>query len=233
VTELVLWDIDHTLIENSGTSKAIYLAAFERLAGTPARVAPVTEGRTDRLIMHDLFESSGIPKPDWAEIEESLVVAGQSYSAVLRQTGWVLPGVTAAILSLTQVSNIVVQGLLTGNIRQNAEIKLAAFGLDRLLDFELGAYGADDDDRSRLVAIAQQRAKARTGRDFSGRRTILVGDTPRDVQAARFSGSRIIAVASGSYSMTELAIAGADITLPDLRDTDGFVASVLAECKSH
>jgi phosphoglycolate phosphatase len=229
VTELVLWDIDHTLIENSGTSKAIYLAAFERLAGIPARVAPVTEGRTDRLIMHDLFESSGVPKPDWMEIEESLAVAGLSYSDVLRQTGWVLPGVRAAIRSLSQAGDVVVQGLLTGNIRQNAEIKLAAFGLDGLLDFDLGAYGADDDDRSRLVAIAQQRVKARTGQDFSGRRTILVGDTPRDVQAARFNDSRVIAVASGSYSMSDLTIAGADIVLPDLRDTDGFMAAVLAE----
>ena len=231
MAKLVLWDIDHTLIENSGTSKAIYLAAFKDLVGKPARVAPVTEGRTDRLIMHDLFKSSGIPMPEWLKIESALATAGKSHRDILRRTGWALPGAKDAIRHLAQAGDVVVQGILTGNIRQNAQVKLAAFGLDALLDFDLGAYGSDDDDRSRLVAIAQQRVMTRTGQEFSGRRTILVGDTPRDVQAGRFSKSRTIAVASGSYSMSDLALAGADVVLPDLRDTARFMHAVLAECE--
>jgi phosphoglycolate phosphatase len=223
---LVLWDIDHTLIENSGASKAIYLAAYEAIVGEPAHALPVTEGRTDRSIMRDLFDMSAVEQPEWSVVEQALTAAGEAHLDLLRKIGWVLPGASEAIRALAQIGGVQ-QGLLTGNIRQNAVIKLAAFGIDKVLDFDLGAYGADDDDRSRLVEIARRRVKAKTGRDFSGHRTILIGDTPRDVHAAQFSGARIIAVASGSYSIADLVAAGAETVFPDLIDTDGFVAAVL------
>jgi hypothetical protein len=64
----VLWDIDHTLIENSGVSKETYAAAYSALTkaapGRPAR----TEGRTDQLIMRDMFASDGLPEPEWAVV---------------------------------------------------------------------------------------------------------------------------------------------------------------------
>src|SRR5262245_41471117 len=98
---LVLWDIDHTLLENSGVSNAIYLAAFEAIASRPARVLPITEGRTDRRIMRDLFAMSDAIQPAWPEVEEALAVAGQQHFDVLRRTGWVLPGVRNSLRTLS------------------------------------------------------------------------------------------------------------------------------------
>src|SRR4051794_29168545 len=130
---LVLWDIDHTLIENSGVSKGIYLAAFEAITDRQSSVQPITEGRTDQRIMHDLFVMSGVRQPAWPEIERALAVAGRRHLDVLRRAGWVLPGVQDSLRALSGIDGVV-QGILTGNIRDNAVVKLNAFNLDSLVD---------------------------------------------------------------------------------------------------
>ena len=101
----------------------------------------------------------------------------------------------------------------------NAVTKLSVFGLDGYVDFDAGGYGSDDEVRANLVGLAQARARARYGQVFEKRNTILVGDTLRDVRAALDGGARIIAVATGTDSAEALLNEGADIVLPDLRDT--------------
>ncbi len=121
-----------------------------------------------------------------------------------------------------------VQSLLTGNIRPLAEVKLGALGLTRHLDLEVGAYGDLHEVRSELVGPARRRAAAAYGADFGGRATVLVGDTPLDVEAAVVAGARAVGVATGGFGVAELASAGADAVLPDLTDTSRVVAAVLA-----
>jgi len=77
------------------------------------------------------------------------------------------------------------------------------------------------------VPVARKNAAARYGADFSGRATVIVGDTPHDVGAAAASGARAVGVATGRFSATELAVAGADVVLPDLSDTEQVVAALL------
>src|SRR5262249_44456702 len=91
----------------------------------------------------------------------------------------------------------VVQAVLTGNVRRMAEMKLRAVGLDAHLDLDAGAYGDSHEVRSELVHLARGNAARRYGRDFSGAATVLVGDTPLDVAAARATGARAVAVATG------------------------------------
>jgi phosphoglycolate phosphatase len=112
------------------------------------------------------------------------------------------------------------QSVLTGNLREVARIKLEVFGLDRHLDLAAGAYGDDDPDRAKLVAIAQRRATQRTGVVFDGDATVLIGDTPNDVAAGLAAGVRVIGVATGRSDADELRSAGA----PE-------VAASLAECR--
>ena len=89
-----------------------------------------------------------------------------------------------------------VSSVLTGNIAANAHVKLAAFGLDALLDLPVGAYGADAEQRPQLVDIARRRM--RTDRGLPPHTpVVLVGDTPRDVEAALTSSAHVIAVATG------------------------------------
>ena len=218
---IVLWDIDHTLIENSGVSKEIYAAAFAALTGCPPSAPVMTEGRTDRLIMADLFHRHQAEVPTWEETEGALVEAGAARESDLRQRGYVLPGAREALEALGGEPGVM--SVLTGNIAANALVKLRAFGLDGLVDLAVGAYGADCEDRSGLVPVARQRIRAAYGLPASAP-VLLVGDTPRDVQAALANGAEVLAVASGSYDMAALHAAGARIVLPDLRDTTRVMA---------
>lgn len=122
------------------------------------------------------------------------------------------------ILKEASVRSAWVSSVLTGNIAANARVKVSAFGLDPLLDLRVGAYGADALQRPDLVAVARERAQRLRGAR-SDVPVVLVGDTPRDVEAAIATRSEIIAVASGVHSAEELAAAGAHRVLPDLTDT--------------
>src|SRR5215472_3705883 len=121
----------------------------------------------------------------------------------------------------------VVQSVLTGNVRRMAEIKLSAVGLDANLDLETGAYGDSHEIRSELVHLARDNAARKYGRGFAGTATVLVGDTPLDVAAARATGARAVAVATGGTSADKLAESGADAVLPDLTDTPAVLSAIL------
>ncbi|WP_129841588.1 haloacid dehalogenase-like hydrolase [Streptomyces sp. RFCAC02] len=213
----VLWDIDHTLIENAGVSKDIYAAAFTALSGREPSEPARTEGRTDRLIMRDMFVREGFPVPDWHVIETALAQAGEARLDELRRRGTALPGVQEALKAASAQSGWV-SSVLTGNIAANALVKLSAFGLHSLLDLPVGAYGSDTELRPHLVAVARERVRRLRGAPADVP-TVLVGDTPRDVEAALSTGSRILAVASGIHTPEELTAAGAAEVLPDLADT--------------
>lgn len=215
---IVLWDIDHTLIDNAGVSKEIYAAAYETATGGRPVEPAVTQGRTDRLIMRSMFRRNGVDEPEWPQIEAALVEAGEERLEILRERGTALPGVWEA-LKEASVHEGWVSSVLTGNIAANARVKLAAFGLDGLLDLSVGAYGADAEERPRLVDIARRRVHRDRGLPI-GTPVVLVGDTPRDVEAALTSGAHVIAVATGADSPSALAAAGARVVLPDLTDTD-------------
>ncbi|WP_329133313.1 haloacid dehalogenase-like hydrolase [Streptomyces sp. NBC_01476] len=215
---IVLWDIDHTLIDNAGVSKEIYAAAYEAVTGSrPARAA-VTEGRTDRLIMRDMFGRNSVAEPAWPDVEAALVQAGAERLGALQARGTALPGVQD-VLKASAAQPGWVSSVLTGNIAANARVKLSAFGLDALLDLPVGAYGADAEERPHLVDVARRRVQRDRGLP-TGSPVVLVGDTPRDVEAAVISDAHIIAVATGVDSPAVLEAAGAPVVLPDLADTD-------------
>ncbi|MGW7412948.1 HAD family hydrolase [Streptomyces sp. NPDC054863] len=211
---IVLWDIDHTLIENAGVSKEIYSAAYTELAGKPPLRPARTEGRTDRRILADMFRDHDAEPPTWECVLPALERAGAGRETDLRTRGHELPGARAALKAVAAERGIV-SSVLTGNIAANARVKLGAFGLDALLDMAVGGYGADSENRADLVGCARQRVLA--AYDLPSRTpVVLVGDTPRDVEAALASGSGVVAVASGTDSAEDLRHAGAETVLPDL-----------------
>jgi phosphoglycolate phosphatase-like HAD superfamily hydrolase len=124
-------------------------------------------------------------------------------------------------------SRLVVQSLLTGNIRALAEVKLGALGLTDHLDFAIGAYGDAHEVRSELVGPARRRATLAYGRDFSREATVLVGDTPLDIEAALLTGARAVGVATGGFSVADLVSAGAHAVLPDLTDTGHVLSAIM------
>ena len=95
--------------------------------------------------------------------------------------------------------------MLTGNIAPNAVVKLAAFGLEKWLDLETGAYGSDSEDRTALVPIALGRLASLRGVRLTPDQTWVIGDTPRDYECAEAGGAHCLLVATGSYGLEDLA----------------------------
>jgi phosphoglycolate phosphatase-like HAD superfamily hydrolase len=123
------------------------------------------------------------------------------------------------------------QSVLTGNVRPLAEVKLSAVGLRHLLDLCIGAFGDDHEVRAELVHLARRRAAAvhgRPGTDFSGEATVVVGDTPLDIEAALSAGARAVGVATGGYPASTLRAAGAHAVLTDLSNTATVLAALLS-----
>src|ERR1700676_4178709 len=219
-TRLVLWDIDHTLIETRGVGGKIYAEAFRQVTGHTLETMPELAGRTEPVIFSEALKVNGV-KPSEDLYEQFAAERARGYADhldELRARGRGLPGAAEALRALSGRADVL-QSVLTGNTRPASEIKLGAFDLGPYLDFDIGAYGTDDDTRANLVGIARQRAEKSHGVNFDDGATVLIGDTPTDVAAARSSRARIIAVATGKDSAADLAAAGADTVLPDLTDT--------------
>lgn len=228
---LVLWDVDLTLVDARGVGFRLYQLAFAELYGRePAAEAANANmaGRTDRAIALDVLAMSGIsnPRGEVARFEAALSRLAPSLAEMVLARGVALPGAAAAIAALA-AARPVRQSVLTGNVKAMAEVKLKPFGLTAHLDLDVGAYGNESGVRSDLVGLARQRAFAAYGHDYGGQATVLVGDTPLDVEAALVTGARAVGVATGRSSQADLAAAGADAVLPDLADTDEVLAAVL------
>ena len=116
-------------------------------------------------------------------------------------------------------------GLLTGNIRLGAEIKLRHYGLWEY--FRMGAFGDDEADRNRLAAVARQRGEGLLGRGLRREEVLVVGDTPWDIACAKHVGARVLAVATGPYPVPALQAHQPDWAVPDL--THLSVGEVLGE----
>jgi phosphoglycolate phosphatase len=230
ITVLVLWDIDHTLIETRGVGGQIYADAFRAVTGHHLEKMPELSGRTEPVIFREALKTHGINDSDdlYAQFAAEQARGYAERIGELRTTGRALPGAANALRALHRRDDTL-QSVLTGNTREAADIKLQAFGLDSYLRMDLGAYGTDADDRPSLVGIARHRADTALGLRFSPENTVLIGDTPNDVKAAQEGNARVIAVATGNDTMADLAAAGADTVLPDLTDSDALLSAIYSD----
>jgi phosphoglycolate phosphatase-like HAD superfamily hydrolase len=224
---LLLWDVDHTLIENAGVSKEIYARTFEYLTARTPEESIQTDGRTDFEIIANLLTANKEDPDQFTRpaITDALMAAMKDKYDDLRRRGSVLPGAREALTAIL-ADDSVHQSVLTGNIAPNGRSKLAALGLDEFIDFEIGGFGSDDISRPRLVGHAQRRAQAKYEAEFDEKSTVLIGDTVRDVRAAKVGGASVIGVATGVDSPENLRAEGADMVFDDLRDTAAVVQAV-------
>jgi len=234
---LVLWDVDYTLVDSDGVGRELYEIAFREMFGRPMPQPGSMSGRTDRAIAVEVLGLAGVARPRQAvdALHTRMAAHAAGLADLVRQRSRVLPGAAQAVAALAGAGPHadgaagagVVQSLLTGNIRPLAEIKLAPLGLTEHLDLDVGAYGDAHEVRAELVPLARSRAARAYGRDFGGQATVLVGDTPLDVAAALATGARAVAVATGQFTVADLAASGAHVVLPDLADTGRVLAAVL------
>jgi phosphoglycolate phosphatase-like HAD superfamily hydrolase len=221
VVRLVLWDIDHTLIDTRGVGRELSAAAFQETTGQPMRQQAKIDGITEAVIFRETAKLHGLEttRADFERFAADLAHQHVRHAAELRERGHALPGAAAALDALAAAG--VRQTVVTGNVRAVAEIKLSVFGLDRHIDWDAGACGEDADVRPELVRIALERSSEVPAE------AVVIGDTPADVQGGLGAGVRVIAVATGRSDEAELTAAGAGEVFADLRDTALVVKAVL------
>ena len=253
---LVLFDIDCTLIDAHGAGGRAIVGAIRETygvegdlggytfhgrtdpgiirdladlwgAGDPEAIVGRYEGETQPQVVHDLAEQLGAPDDaidalTGACIERYVeLLAGE----VARSQIEVLPGIKELVTALAADPRAVV-GLLTGNVREGARIKLLPTGLYPL--FKVGAFGSDSAYRSELPPVAVTRAEQLTGRRYAGKEIVILGDTPADVECGAALGVKAIAVATGKHTVAELAAHVPDHVFEDLGDWRAAYEAILA-----
>jgi phosphoglycolate phosphatase-like HAD superfamily hydrolase len=213
----MLFDVDGTLISTGGAGTRSWRWAFELLHGVPADIGKHSEaGMTDPVVGRTTFREVIGREPTDREMSRLMAAYLERLPVEVRESEHyrVLAGVDELLPRLQEVGLLL--GIVTGALEAAAHIKLARAGLERF--FAFGGYGSDTDDREELTRVAIDRAGAILGWEVPSSRVAVVGDTPRDVEAARSVGAQAVGVASGKYSTDELRRAGASFVLGSLED---------------
>jgi phosphoglycolate phosphatase-like HAD superfamily hydrolase len=213
---ICLFDIDGTLLSSGGAGKAAMETALTEEFGLGALQGRVSySGRTDRAIGLDLFRLHGIEASpaNWRRFLDAYL--GLLPSCLAAHRGQVLPGIAALLEHLAGRDHFAV-GLLTGNLREGARLKLGHYGLYH--HFAFGGFGDHHLDRDDVARDALAAACEHLDGTVRPERVWVIGDTPLDVRCARAIGARAAAVATGWHSHEELAAAEPDLLLTDLSD---------------
>lgn len=212
---IILFDVDGTLIDCGGAGRRAIEAAFREVCGRGDVCDFPFGGGTDRAIARRGLANAGVT-PDEARIDAVLASYLRHLGpAIARSEGYaVLPGVAELLDALEGRASLAV-GLGTGNVEIGAREKLRPAGLDARFTF--GGFGCDHEERARLLEAGATRGAARLGAAREECRVVIVGDTPKDVEAAHAIGAECVAVATGRHDVARLREAGAEAAFDDLR----------------
>ena len=221
VKTLLLWDIDGTLIQSGGAGERALAAALQEEFGISGTLEDIElAGRTDRWIARRILVKFALP-----ETAQNITRYLDGYLRALpgelgNPTARILPGVRELLQQLA-LRNDVAQGLLTGNLRRGAEIKLGHHQL--WAHFEFGAFADDAELRNELGPHAVRRANAHHSVQFRPDRVFVIGDTPHDIACGKAIGAQTVGVATGRFSVAELQSCAPTAVLPDLSDSAAFL----------
>jgi phosphoglycolate phosphatase len=218
---VLLFDIDGTLVTTAGVGRRALERAFAARYGSTAVLRGVRfDGMTDRAIVRLGLAALGEPAEgpaveavidavlaDYIPLLEAEIVETRDFG-LHRGAREVLD----AVASLAAVA----VGLGTGNVREGARAKLVPLGVYH--HFGFGGFGCDHEERAEIVRIGAERGAHALGHPLAACRVVVVGDTPRDVAAARAIGAEAIGVGSARFSRAELIASGALHAFEDLAD---------------
>jgi phosphoglycolate phosphatase-like HAD superfamily hydrolase len=220
--KLFLFDVDGTLVTgvndstlSVGFTEDRFILAIRNTLGVEAKRDKDFRGLTDYLILREMLKNVGWGEQRITAAMPRLIVELDRVHATTFQPASVrlLPGVKELLVALANRGQTL--GLLTGNLEAVAKRKLEALGIWSF--FTVGGYGSDPHTaRADLVTLAIQRA------GYAGRVSdvFLIGDTPKDIEAAQDAGvENSVGVTYGFRSAEELKDAGAKITIEDFADT--------------
>lgn len=219
---VLLFDIDGTLLHTGGAGVRALRAALQSAFGIQAGSDQVAiHGRTDRGITRDLFRHYNIDDHPrhWEQFQAEYLRHLPNFLTQL--SGTVLPGIVPLLDRLHDRDGVVL-GLLTGNAREGATIKLRHYALEHY--FELGGFGDDHHERDDVARAALAAVHERLNSRVALERVWVIGDTPADVQCARAIGAKVLAVATGHHTLDDLAQTKPDRLARDLSDIESLLA---------
>lgn len=228
--KLVLFDIDGTILWTDGAGRRSMEGALLEVFGHTGDTSYRYDGKTDRQIAREQMRSAGVDDATiTARMDDVLAAYVIRLERELERDAATsrLCGGVPALLDALEAHERATLGLLTGNIEFGARRKLSAVGVnfDR---FRVNAFGSDHEERPQLPSVAQQRAERFFGTPMPGDRMVIIGDTPADIHCGRSLGVRAIGVATGRYSVDELASHNPAAVFESLEDTDAVLAAILA-----
>jgi phosphoglycolate phosphatase len=212
---LLLFDVDGTLVSTGGAGSRAMALALEEMYGTSDGLMGLRmAGKTDPVIFREAVAALRLPAKDGdAERFRERYFTHLARLAGRMPHGRVMSGVRE-LLEACRATPGVYTGLLTGNWRGGARLKLSAFGLWE--SFAVGAFADDSEVRDELLPFARRRLEKRHGLVLDPARVVVIGDTPSDIQCARPHGAPALAVATGPYSVADLAKHDPDYLVPTL-----------------
>jgi phosphoglycolate phosphatase-like HAD superfamily hydrolase len=212
---LVLFDVDGTLVYTGRAGVRAFAQTFATEFNAPDGVEKISfAGRTDVNLVREFFSSHGISATpeNFARFFDRYVFWLDHLLA--QSQGGPCAGVRELLDGLRGLPQPPLLGLLTGNIRLGAEIKLRHFNLWNF--FETGAFADDGEDRGQIAAVARERGGRVLGRKLRDGEILVVGDTPLDIRCARAIGAKTLAVATGGAKLDELKRHQPDWAVEDL-----------------
>jgi len=227
----LLFDIDGTLTRSRGAGmRALATALGARMAAADELRKMRLDGMTDRAIVRLLLAAERGDRHLPIEERARRVTAGEidalldPYLRALERecaasSYEAQPGAVDLIARLSRRPDVLL-GLCTGNLEAGARLKLGSVGL--WAPFRFGGFGSDAEERADIVRAARSRAQA-----LGATEAMVVGDTPRDVLAAHEAGVPVCGVATGRWSVHDLAAHGADAVLSSFADVDRAEAVLL------
>jgi len=219
---LILWDIDGTLISTGAAGNRAILEATHQLYGGDLSGIEIA-GRTDIAIAHQILSKHAASIAD--ESVKSLLDLYLDRLAVLlpESAGAVMPGVRKLLEHAAATPKLAL-GLLTGNLKRGAKLKLECYQLWHFFSF--GAFADDHHDRNELGAFALSRAQGIGGTKFEGAQVDVIGDTGHDIACGKAFGARTVAVATGSWTREQLAEYEPDFLFDDLSNVEQVRATL-------
>jgi phosphoglycolate phosphatase-like HAD superfamily hydrolase len=228
-----MWNIDLTLVDVARVSRDAYAEAFRRVTGRPLVALPQLAGASDSEIFFESLALNEPPSHPGRDADRDLLAAYSTELAaafgarreLLGKVGRMLPGAREALAAVARLPGVI-QTVLTGTIKPNADEKLRAFGLDTYLDLAIGGFGSDVCPKGTAIVRSLALAAEKYGVQLAASNSVYVADSVRDVAAAKVGGVRCVGIASGRSTVNELVQAGADPVLEDLVDTGRVLAAV-------